>query len=454
MTPKPRVLFVIHRFDTKSLADSAGVLEVMNPMLASGLIGEYRLVTLGRDTDEYRCLIAQRIDEIARTSAGASCVVYGAGAHTRQFMAELGRLPIVALADRDESLQGSERLGLPVIAPKDIPRHARHVVISSRAYEEGIEADLRALHGDQITLHTLYGRNPDGALRDLWEREILDTVREFQPDLLVHTPVHPHENLAPSVFDAARALCPRMKIVTLWWDYDEAATHGSYLDYERASLAWADLVIENSNGTRLTKMRAHEPPYEHHRHTERVIFHPTVFDPALFYPEPEAPPQYEIALFGSSVGRRRDWIDRLKTRYGERFQHLGGVYEQDRAPLPVADYAAALRRTKICVNTQTYPFRSQCKGKVREALGCAVLLLEEDNPETRLLLAPGEGVEYFRSEDELFALIDHYLGNDAARQATVARGQQAWRTRMNAHGWTERILSILWPTPELAHVSA
>lgn len=453
MTPKPRTLFVIHRFDTKSLADSAGVLEVMKPMLASGLIGEHGLVTLGRDTDDYRALIARRIDEISHASGGAPCVIYGAGAHTRQFMAELGRLPIVALADRDESLQGGERMRLPVISPRDIPMHARHVVISSRAYEEGIESDLRALHGDRITLHTLYGRNPDGELRGLWEQEILESVRSFQPDLLVHTPVHPHENLAPEVFDTARTLCPGMKIVTVWWDYDEAAAHGSYLDYERASLGWADLVIENSNGTRLARMKAHEPPYQHHRHTERVIFHPTVFDPALFHPEPDATPRYDIALFGSSVGRRREWIDRLATRYGERFHHLGGVYEQDRAPLPVADYAAALRRTKICVNTQTYPFRTQCKGKVREALGCGVLLLEEDNPETRLILAPGEGVEYFRGEDELFALIDHYLADDAARRATVARGQEIWRARMNARGWTERVLASLWPAQGAAHVS-
>ncbi|MCX9156188.1 glycosyltransferase [Niveibacterium sp. 24ML] len=452
MTPSPRTLFVIHRFDTKSLADSAGVLEVMKPMLASGLIGEHRLVTLGRDTDDYRALIARRVSEIAQASCGAPVVIYGAGAHTRQFLPELGRLPIVALADRDESLHGTQRLGLPVIAPSEIPRHAAQVVISSRAYEEGIAADLAELHGERITLHTLYRRNPDGELRELWEGEILDAVREFQPDLLVHTPVHPHENIAPTVFHTARALCPGMKIVTLWWDYDETALTGSYLDYERASLEWADLVIENSNGTRLARMKAHQPPYQQHRHTERVFFHPTVFDPALFHPEPHAEIRYEIALFGSSVGRRREWIDLLTARYGQRFHHLGGVYEPGRPPLPVAEYAAALRHTRICVNTQTYPFRSQCKGKVREALGCGVLLLEEDNPETRLLLAPGEGIEYFRDADALFALIDHYLSDEAARRAVVARGQRVWNARMNARGWTEHLLKILSAPKEHAHV--
>ncbi len=443
MVSLPRTLFIIHRFDTKSLEDSAGVIEVMRPMLASGLIGEHLLLSLGRDTADYRGLIEKRVSEIAEVTNGQAVVIYGAGAHTRQFMPELERLPITALADRDQSLHGTERLGLPVIPPQNIPAYAKHVVVSSRAYEEGILADLDALLGSDVTLHTLYGRNPDGELRAQWEQEILDTVRDFQPDLLVHTPVHPHENLTPELFMAARALCPNMKIVTVWWDYDEQALAGSYLDYERESLEWADLVIENSNGTRLARMRANQPPYEHHRHTEKVVFHPTIFDPAIFYPEPNGIPRYEIALFGSSVGRRRGWIDLLKSRYGDRFHHLGGVYEQDRAPLPIADYANALRHTKICINTQTYPFRSQCKGKVREALGCGVLLLEEDNPETRLLLAPGEGIEYFDSPEKLFSLIDCYLADDKKRQQTVIQGQKAWITRMNPLSWTKQVFELL-----------
>ncbi|MBK9616451.1 MAG: hypothetical protein IPO35_13430 [Uliginosibacterium sp.] len=76
-------------------------------------------------------------------------------------------------------------------------------------------------------------------------------------------------------------------MVTLWWDYDEAAQQGSYLDYERDTLRWADLVIENSNGTRLERMHRRAAPYEQHQGAEKAIFHPTVFDPALFYPDPK-----------------------------------------------------------------------------------------------------------------------------------------------------------------------
>jgi len=440
---RPRTLFVIHRFDTKSIDDSAGIIEVMRPMLASGLLGEHRLISLGRDTADYLGLIEKRIDQVQGATAGEPVVLYGAGAHTRQFYPQFQRLRIAAIADRDASLWGTALLGHPVISPAQIQEFARHVVISSRAYEEGIERDLCRLHGEHLTIHPLYGRNPDGILRQQWEDEIRATVADFQPDLLVHTPVHPHENLAADFFLELRQLHPAMRLVSLWWDYDEAAQQGSYLDYERDTLRWADLVIENSNGTRLERMHRRAAPYEQHQGAEKAIFHPTVFDPTLFYPDPKAELRYDIALFGSSVGRRREWIDLLQTRFGNRFHHLGGVYEPGRPPLPIADYAQALRQTRICINTQTYPFRKQCKGKVREALGCGTLLLEEDNPETRLLLGPGEGIEYFTSPESLLKLIDRYLADDALRQQTVTTGQRVWSASMNAHAWTATLLRQL-----------
>lgn len=441
--PRPRTLFVIHRFDTKSIDDSAGIIEVMRPMLASGLLGEHRLISLGRDTADYLGLIETRIDAVLAACASEPVVLYGAGAHTRQLAPQFQRLRIAAIADRDPSLWGSQVLGCPVISPAEIPAYARHVVISSRAYEEGIERDLHKIHGEHLTIHTLYGRNPDGILRQQAEDAIRATVADFQPDLLVHTPVHPHENLSADFFLALRQQHPAMRLVTLWWDYDEAAEQGSYLDYERATLRWADLVIENSNGTRLERMHRRAAPYEQHEGAEKAIFHPTVFDPALFYPDQKADLFYDIALFGSSVGRRREWIDRLQARYGDRFHHLGGVVEPGRPPLPIADYAQALRQTRICINTQTYPFRTQCKGKVREALGCGTLLLEEDNRETRSILNDGEGLRYFASADELFALIDQYLDDTAAHAEVVRRGQAVWTARHSAERWTAAVLQRL-----------
>src|SRR5690606_10530238 len=107
MLHSPRTLFVIHRFDAKPLSDSAGVIEVMNPMLASGLLGEHRMISLGRDTADYLTLIEAAVERAARIAAGAPVVIYGAGAHTRQFHPQLRRLRIAAVADRDPSLWGT-----------------------------------------------------------------------------------------------------------------------------------------------------------------------------------------------------------------------------------------------------------------------------------------------------------------------------------------------------------
>jgi hypothetical protein len=438
---RPRTLFAVHRFEGKLLEDSAGLLEIARPMEASGLLGETRLVSFGRANEDYDAIVRRSVDRLVAELGREPVVVYGAGAHTIHHWSELGRLNVVALADRDTELWGQQRLGVPIVAPAAIAAHASHVVISSRAYEASIEADLGRLHGERVTSHVLYGRDADRALAGEWERALLEAVDAFRPDLLVHTPVHPRENLSAEVFHAIKRAHPHTKLVTVWWDYDEDATENSYLDYERETLTWADLVIENSNGTRLERMRARVAPYERHEGAEKVIFHPSVFDPAHFFPEPEAEPLYDIAIFGSSVGRRRVWIDALRARYGDRFHHIGGVNEAGRAPIPTAEYAAALRRTKICVNTQTYPFRLQCKGKVREALACGVMLLEEDNPETRLILQEGEGVAYFTSEASLFESVDRLLANEDERRAIVVRGERKWVESMRPSTWTKTLLA-------------
>lgn len=137
-------------------------------------------------------------------------------------------------------------------------------------------------------------------------------------------------------------------------------------------------MIENERTPRTHARRA--APYERHEGAEKAIFHLTGVRPDALLSHPKAELRFhDIALFGSPVGRRREWIDLLQSRYGDRFHHLGGVAEPGCPPLPIADYAQALRQTRICINTQTYPFRKQCKGKVGgEALGCGTLLLEED----------------------------------------------------------------------------
>ncbi len=441
MPVKPRVFFAIHRFESKPFADSAGNLEVMAPMLQSGVLGPCDYADFGWTESLSAELVATAIAELKSCYGQTPVVVYGAGAHTTQYWALLSQLHVVAIADKNPALWGSTLKGLPVIRPADMPQYAQHVLISSRAFESNITRELAVSLPQLQLLHIYAGRL---ALQlQQWAADLRAKVLAFKPDLLVHTPTHVTENLPAAFFLALKQQLPQLKIVTVWWDYDEENSTAGYLDYEREVLSYADLVIENSNASRLTRMHNKQHPYQQHVDPARVIFHPTWFDPSLFYPIPLADRDIDVAVFGSRVGERGEWIDLLAAEFGARFQHIGGVSGENRNPLPITEYAALLRRTKIVVNTQTYSFRQQCKGKVREAIQCGVLLLEQDNSETRQLLPEGCGVVYFRTPAELIHQIRFYLANPVAYAKNLQAAVNLFAGQSIVKNWTEKILHLV-----------
>ncbi|TDO96241.1 glycosyltransferase [Marinomonas balearica] len=439
MLTKPRTFFAIHRFESKSYEDSAGKIEIREPMVQSGRLGEHETFHFGWDEIDCLDLINQSI-KVAKAQAGnAPVVIYGAGAHTTQHWYLFSSLNIVAVADKNESLWGSFLKEKPVISPKQISDYSNHVVISSRAYEENIRDELLKAY-PTLTLFQLYGNDYMEKRLVLWANTLREKVLRFQPDLLVHTPTHVRENLPSQFFLELKQQVPNMKILTVWWDYDETNIEAGYLEYERQVLEYADLVIENSNGTRLERMHRNEAPYCSHLNSEKVIFHPSWFDPSLFYNSGEER-DIDIALFGSRVGERGRWIDFLEDTYGDRFRHIGGVSGEHRNPIPISEYAALLRRTKVVVNTQTYSFRSQCKGKVRETLQCGAILMEEENSETPLAFPNDDSILYFDSfeglRDKIDTLIEHY-----------SKYKQP-RNEINWVAWTEYLLENLFGSENL-----
>jgi hypothetical protein len=439
--PQPvSALFVIHQFEVKSLECSAGYMEVAKPAIHSGLIGEHRILPFGTKLDDAEVWVDKIIDSKHKQWGRAPVVVYGAGAHTRKFLAQFRRLNVVALADREPALWDTQIEGLPVIAPEMIPHYAHKVVISSRAYEQSIQAQLDKLFDGQLELSCLYADTKDQHKLSL-QSQIDRLLEDFQPDVLFYTPTHPQESLDARYFLSLKARYPSLNIVTIWWDYDEQAEAASYLDFERDMLRYSDFVIENSNVTRLQKLHARHAPYQHHTNVHKVHFHPTVFDPDLFYRDPAEYKTVDVAIWGSSVGMRQKWIDLLAASY-QGFRQFGGVYQND-IPLSTSEYAAWYRKTKIAVNTQTYAFRSQCKGKVREALCSGTFLLEQDNPQTRGFVPEGKGVVYFSDEQDLLRKIDYYLAHEAEREQIALDGYKWMQQQHNAFTWTARILSEL-----------
>lgn len=440
MTAQKSVLFVIQNFEVKQGKDAAGYVEIVSPMLHSGLVADYQVLEFNRSyIAHYLPSLQQRFQELKTELASLPVVVYGAGIHTRQHWDYLKELNVVAFADKQVSLQGKKLFDLPIIAPEKISSFTQHVVISSKAFELNIEDELKGL---SFTTYTLYKNSQvdKDYFVNMYE-QIAQQCRNMQPDMLFYSPCHPQDNMRVGFWHQLKKEFPQVKFVVVWWDHDEQAKNYSYLTYERECLTWADVVIDAGNYTRLLRMRANQAPYEQHTNVENVYFHPTVFAPEWFYSDESVKKIYDVVIMGGDGGRRKYWVELLQREFPSQFAHIGGVY-QGKKLLPMSEYADALRRAKIMVNTQTYDYRSDCKGKVREALGCGVFLLEEYNPETEAFLPEGTGYVFYHSEEELIHLIHFYLNNPTERQSVVQKGQDFIKTTFNAKRWTQRVFEL------------
>ncbi len=432
-------LFVVQNFEVKTYSDSAAKMEIVEPIKKSGFVKDHRLLCFDRTYEGYYAKIVNENINIAFDQIGQlPVVIYGAGIHTSQHISLFNKFNVVAISDREPSLWGKTLEGFVIIPPDQIPDFTQHVIISSKAYEDSIYVALREQF-NELAIYKMYDLSSrDQSFYEQMSQDIKESILSFQPDILFYCPTHPSDCLPVQYWKSIKGNAPHVKYITVWWDYDEEP-FSPYLNFERDCLTWNDLCLENSNVTRLLAMQNKLGAYHLHTNTHKVIFHPTVFDPEVFYNDDSVVKKYPIALFGSAAGQRKKWIDLLTQEYGDQFHHIGGVLHGE-ATLPIKDYAQALRETKICINTQTYPFREQCKGKVREALACGVLLLEQKNQQTRFLLKEGEGVLYFSSKTELKEKLAWLLSTPATIEEIVEKGQQVWKESMNCQQWTKKLL--------------
>ncbi len=437
-----KILFVIQKFESKPrLEDSAGYLEIARPLAASGKLKDYEFFHFGKDLHYYEKLLEDHVKNLSKKIDGQDVVIYGAGAHTEFFLDILQRLNIKAISDSEKSLWGKVCCGYTIIPPDDIPQYANHLVISTRAFEKTVFQQLSDKFNKNIDIHRLYTKS--SKLTNSWQQDVcrqLETrLKDFQPDILLYSPSHPDERLPDQWFFDVKKKFPQTKIITVWWDYDESSENNAYIEFERVSLAYSDRVIELGNFTRLERMRNQVWPYHHHEHVEKIQFLSPPVDPDIFYPR-QIEKKIDIAIFGSAVGQRVEWIRKLKSYYGERFLHVGWVYKNP-TPLPIEEYARMLSETKIVINTQTYPFRTACKGKVKEALASGVFLLEEDNQETRAVVPEGRGVVYFSSFDDLVEKIKYFLNHDNEREAIAHSGLEWFKKKIFLE-WHKEILNL------------
>lgn len=441
-----RWLFVVQTCELKPIAQCAANVEVIQPILSTEHVSEHHVLSFEIDYDkQFKEQLRQVVDNLRKEIAGAPVVIYGAGLHTQQHLTLFTQLNLVAIADKDETLWGTELAGIEIISPDAIESVAEHVLISSKAFEEAIYSSMSAML-PKVIFHKLYDNAHNNSVHfTSMANDIASTALNFSPDIIFYSPAQPNDSLSADYWLPIKQQFPNTKFVSILWDYDEDEQGSPSLEFERGCLRWSDLCIENTNVTRLAKMREKTPPYQHHEHVERMHFIPTVFDPKVFFEDLNQEKQYDIALFGTAAGERKKWIEALQQNYGSRFHHIGGFLHGQEL-MSIEDYALALRKTRVCINTQTYPFREQYKGKVREAIASGVVLLEQRNRQTQAVLKDGQGILFFSTFEQLTALIDRILTDEQYRNNVVEQGRQVKQARINADAWTKQVLIALGMT--------
>ena len=272
------------------------------------------------------------------------------------------------------------------------------------------------------------------ALQPLLEQ----AVARARPDLIIYSITWPTEAIHPIVLGRVRALFPKVRLFTQQWDYEENVAF--FHSVERATIDVSDCYAVCDSHDRLRRMQAKVPPYAEYTHVERVRWLPTVLDPDLYRPTGHAK-DIDVLIVGSSEGYRREVIEALRQRYGERFRHLGGHMPWDKF-VTAEEYVDAINRARIVVNTQTARERVQVKGRVREVLSCGGFLLEQDNPESREFLE-GSGVAFFSGIEGLQAAIDTYLAQDTERERLARAAHDWYRARYTPDLAMQRILEAV-----------
>lgn len=427
------VLFLLQNFVTKSLADSAGFNEIAAPLIQSGLVSNYEVKDWAIERDAVDAYIGAQVTHLKETLCDQPVVIYGAGDHTQYYWPLFSQLNIVALADKQEALHGTMLHGVPVIAPEMIGNYP--VIISSRAWEKSIYDDLSAKGKEAYKLYESIDELIE-AINQNVVQSIFEKNTDASYDLIVYTPADPSESLS---FDVLQELKSRLKaqLAVVWWDYDDTTMDNPYTQFEISSLRAADCIIDPGNFSKTRKMQSKLFPYQNHPNVEKIKLLATPVNEDHFYPRQKSVP---VAIFGSKVGLRGRWIDYLLSAFANDAFHFGGV-SAGAISLSMDEYARLVGQTKIVVNTQTYSFRTQCKGKVREALASGALLIEQDNPDTREFIGNADFIKFFSTEEQLHDLIDYYLAHDDERAELAQQGYDWYMKHWSSKEWSKKVLS-------------
>jgi len=434
-----KTLFIAQFFDNRTVfEDSSALNEIINPLIQSGLVGDYKIHAWNFGKEYIENQLNIRFDLLREKIRSKKVTIYAAGKHTEGLWAQFSKFNVSAICDKQPEKIGKTFNGISVIDINEI--NTDIIIVSSRAWELDIIAMLQVKFPNK-EIYGLYDDVQRAILIRNQEKTdlICSELASDQYDLIVYIPAEPAEALNLEQLASLKDSAITTPLAAVWWDYDDSSSENIYMTLEKNTLQTADLIIDPGHFTKTRAMKDSLYPYNKHNMAYKVAVLPTPVDIELYFPREKT---INVAIFGSDAGLRRQWIDMLQKNYPKDFQHIGGV-GLGKVAIPMEEYARLAGKTKIMVNTQTYSFRTQCKGKVREALASGCLLIEEDNTESRQFFGNQPFVKYFTTKTELLDTISYYLSNPIEREELAHQGYQWYLEHWAPKQWAKKVLSAV-----------
>jgi len=100
----------------------------------------------------------EKAHDLSQKLQGRPLVLFATGGTAEVLLdtTQLGTLNFVACSDNNEEKWGETFMGLPVVPPTEICKHAKDVIVFSDFYSKIIQESLEAIHGDEVNVHTIF----------------------------------------------------------------------------------------------------------------------------------------------------------------------------------------------------------------------------------------------------------------------------------------------------------
>jgi hypothetical protein len=299
--------------------------------------------------------------------------------------------------------------------PQFGPSNLRHNIFNTLE-QSGLEVNYECVFMDE---HLLQFKEPIDAT-------LISKCHFNPPDLVVFSPLmythSPHE----CTLDPVTLSKLGVPVVTLWWD--TSYTNRMEVADEFARYSALSLIFDRND---------YETVYPH-----KYLHFPHPHDAKIFN-NPRGSREIDVAFLGTTIGhsKRQSGIQALRNAGIEVCQG-GGQYGRR---LDIRQYAEMYQNAKIVVNfSWTYdtipvvtPY--QLKGRIFEAALCGAMVLDSENPYSKLWFEPEELVT-FSSEEDLVEKVKHYLEFEIIRQTTAYQGCKKVQDAYNPRRFWETVL--------------